>query len=116
MHSRAQTTVTLESGAGRAHRLCRGISRDEVGGVRESAVLADPMSSHDLEDLITVVAGRAGIVEDVHAAPDEIRHFIREQTAAFLGPDWAPRILEGNLPDARQCRAWWTPLSGAFSS
>ncbi len=48
---------------------------------------ADPMSSHDLEDLITVVAGRAGIVEDVHAAPEEIRHFIREQTAALLAAE-----------------------------
>jgi hypothetical protein len=60
------------------------------------------MSSHDLEDLITVVAGRAGIVEDVAAAPEEIRHFIREQTATFLAAEWAAAILEGNLPDARR--------------
>ena len=63
---------------------------------------ADPMSSHDLEDLITVVAGHAGIVEDVSAAPEEVRHFIREQTARFLAAEWAPAILEGNLPDARR--------------
>ena len=63
---------------------------------------ADPMSSHDLEDLITVVAGRAGIVEDVSAAPEEIRVFIRERTAAFLAAEWAPAILEGNLPEARR--------------
>lgn len=63
---------------------------------------ADPMRSHDLEDLITVVAGRTGIVADVEAAPGEIRHFIREQTAAFLAAQWAPAILEGNLPDARR--------------
>lgn len=63
---------------------------------------ADPMSSHDLEDLITVVAGRAGIVADVHAAPEEIRHLIRNRTAAFLAAEWAPAILEGNLPDARR--------------
>ncbi len=63
---------------------------------------ADPMSSHDLEDLITVVAGRAGIVEDVQAAPDDIRDFIRTQTAALLAAEWAPAILEGNLPDARR--------------
>jgi predicted nucleotidyltransferase len=62
---------------------------------------ADPMSSHDLEDLITVVAGRAGIVEDVDTAPDEIRQFIREQSRALLAAEWAPGILEGNLPDAR---------------
>ncbi|MDZ7630295.1 MAG: hypothetical protein U5K74_02760 [Gemmatimonadaceae bacterium] len=63
---------------------------------------ADPMSSHDLEDLITIVAGRDGIVDDVNAAPDEVRHFIHEQTAAFLAAEWAPAILEGNLPDARR--------------
>lgn len=63
---------------------------------------ADPMSSHDLEDLITVVAGRTGIVADVQAAPDEIRVFIRTQTAALLAAEWAPAILEGSLPDARR--------------
>ncbi|MCC7054251.1 MAG: hypothetical protein IT355_13375 [Gemmatimonadaceae bacterium] len=63
---------------------------------------ADPMSSHDLEDLITVVAGRAGIVADVQAAPDEISDFIRTQTAALLAAEWASVILEGNLPDARR--------------
>lgn len=63
---------------------------------------ADPMSSHDLEDLITVVAGRAGIVEDVAGASQDIRDFIREQIAAFLAAEWAPAILEGNLPDARR--------------
>jgi predicted nucleotidyltransferase len=68
----------------------------------ESRGAANPMSSHDLEDLIAVVAGRTGIVEDVHAAPEEIRHFIRTQTAAFLAAEWAPAILEGNLPDARR--------------
>jgi hypothetical protein len=63
---------------------------------------ADPMSSHDLEDLITIVAGRTGIVEDVAAAPQDIRDFIRERTAAFLAAEWAPSILEGNLPDVRR--------------
>jgi hypothetical protein len=60
------------------------------------------MSSHDLEDLITVVAGRAGIVEEVAVAPQDIRDFIREQIAAFLAVEWAAAILEGNLPDARR--------------
>lgn len=64
--------------------------------------VADPMSSHDLEDLITVVAGRAGIVAEVRAAPEEIRRYVRAQTGAFLTASWAPGILEGNLPDARR--------------
>lgn len=63
---------------------------------------ADPMSSHDLEDLVTVVAGRTEIVGDVQAAPPEVRQFIRTETAAFLDAPWAAGILEGNLPDARR--------------
>jgi hypothetical protein len=60
------------------------------------------MSSHDLEDLITVVAGRAQIVDEISAAPAEVRMFVRRQTTAFLEAAWAPGILEGSLPDARR--------------
>ena len=63
---------------------------------------ADPLISHDLEDVITVVAGRAEILEDVRAVPDDVRKFIRAQTSAFLATAWAPGVLEGNLPDARR--------------
>ena len=63
---------------------------------------ADPMSSHDLEDVITVVAGRSEIIEDVGAAPDDVRQVIRAQTHAFLATPWAAGVLEGNLPDARR--------------
>ena len=63
---------------------------------------ADPMSSHDLEDLITVVAGRDEIVNDVRAAPAAVRQFIRHETSAFLDAPWADGVLEGNLPDARR--------------
>lgn len=63
---------------------------------------ADPMSSHDLEDLVTVTAGRAEIIDDVRAAPAAVRMFIRTETAALLDAPWAAGILEGNLPDARR--------------
>ena len=63
---------------------------------------ADPMSSHDLEDVITVVAGRAEIIEEVRAAPDDVRRFINTQTHAFLVTASAMDVLEGNLPDARR--------------
>ena len=63
---------------------------------------ADPMSSHDLEDLITVVAGRAEIVDDVRAAPAEVRTFVRTETTVFLTASWAEGIIEGSLPDARR--------------
>jgi len=67
-----------------------------------SRAAADPMSSHDLEDVITVVVGRAEIVDDVRVAPANVRTFIRTETTAFLVATWADGILEGNLPDARR--------------
>jgi len=63
---------------------------------------ADPMSSHDLEDLITAMAGRAEIVDEVRGAPEPVRTFIRTETSAFLAASRADGILEGSLPDARR--------------
>ncbi len=77
---------------------------------------ADPMSSHDLEDPITVVAGRASIVPDVQPAPDKI------------GTSYAHRPLRcsqrsGHRPFSKAIsrtrdayRGWWTPPYGAFGS
>lgn len=39
----------------------------------------DYVTSHDLEDIINVVDGRPELVDEVNAAPDEIRLYLREQ-------------------------------------
>jgi predicted nucleotidyltransferase len=39
----------------------------------------DPFNSHDLEDIIGVIASRPGIEDEVHVAPDAVRTFVREQ-------------------------------------
>lgn len=62
---------------------------------------ADPMTSHDLEDVITIVMGRPGILEEVETLPTEARTFIAEATRHFLAEPWAEEIVSGNLPDAR---------------
>lgn len=62
---------------------------------------ADPMTSHDLEDVITLVMGRKGILEEVEILPPEARSFIAEATRDFLAGPWAEEIVSGNLPDAR---------------
>ncbi len=67
----------------------------------ETRGAADPMSSHDLEDLITVVAGRPTVIDELREAPSDVQSFIRAHTASFLAAPWATAILEGNLPDAR---------------
>lgn len=37
----------------------------------------DYMASHDLEDIITVIDGRAEIIEEISRAPEDIRNYIR---------------------------------------
>ncbi len=60
----------------------------------------DYLSSHDLEDLITVVDGRPELPEELRAAPDDVRTYIAEavgqmlETADFI--DALPGYL---LPD-----------------
>lgn len=61
----------------------------------------DPMTSHDLEDVITLVTGRQGIVEEIEAMPPEPRAFVAEATRGFLAGPWAEEIVAGNIPDAR---------------
>ncbi|MHB1224117.1 MAG: hypothetical protein ACYC2G_08770 [Gemmatimonadaceae bacterium] len=61
----------------------------------------DPMTSHDLEDVITLVTGRQSIVEEIEAMPPEARAFVAEATREFLAGPWAEEIVAGNIPDTR---------------
>lgn len=66
----------------------------------------DYLSSHDLEDLITVVDGRASLLDEVEASSSELRKYVGEALEAFLAE---PRFLDA-LPgyllpdDANQAR------------
>jgi hypothetical protein len=61
----------------------------------------DPMTSHDLEDVIALVLGRPSIVNEVDALPSVARAFVAEATREFLAAPWAEEIVAGNIPDAR---------------
>ena len=63
--------------------------------------VADPLMSHDLEDIITLVAGRSTIVGEVSTLPSDARQFIATSTRDFLAGPWAEEIVAGSLPDAR---------------
>jgi len=65
----------------------------------------DPFLSHDLEDIITVVAGRQQVIAEVAASADEARLFIAEATRTFLAIRRTSDIVAGSLPDAR-----WFPV------
>lgn len=58
----------------------------------------DYFSSHDLEDIIAVIDGRATIEADVSTAPATVRHFLRERFGSLLAdPDFVEAIA-GHLP------------------
>jgi hypothetical protein len=61
----------------------------------------DFSTSHDLEDLISVIDGRAIIVEEVQATTLELRAYVRTEITALLGTPAFLDALPGYLfPDA----------------
>src|SRR5215469_979028 len=66
----------------------------------------DYQSSHDLEDLIAVVDGRAELVKEIHAAPEDVRAYIASEITKLLATQAFADALPGYLlPDqASQAR------------
>lgn len=60
----------------------------------------DLLASHDLEDVITVVAGRPEIVGEVRASRPDLRLYLASRIEAFLQQDMAPYAVQGALPDS----------------
>jgi len=60
----------------------------------------DYQSSHDLEDLIAVVDGRAELVKEIHAGPKDVRTYISSEIAKLLATSAFLDALPGYLlPD-----------------
>jgi len=62
--------------------------------------------SRDIEDLLTVIDGRANIVAEINQAPAELREFVAESLASLLDRDDFLESLSGALAsdDASQAR------------
>ena len=60
----------------------------------------DPLASHDLEDIIALVAGRPEIVRETEETHAELRRWITEATEAFLEDTSASYAIPGALGDA----------------
>lgn len=61
----------------------------------------DLFGSHDLEDIIAVVAGRPEIVAEIKTAKGGVRDFLTDRTRRFLAHPDALDAIEGAIPDAR---------------
>ncbi len=59
----------------------------------------EPYDSHDLEDIIAVMASRPSVVIEGRAAPREVRLFLAEHCQEFLADaDMADELLAAHLP------------------
>jgi predicted nucleotidyltransferase len=63
---------------------------------------ANPIMSHDLEDIIVVVAGRSSLLHELRSAPMELRQYISENTVEFLRDPSFDEVVGDALPDARR--------------
>jgi len=44
----------------------------------------DTLSSHDIEDLLTLIDGRESLIDEVSTAPDELRDYLAEEFSLLL--------------------------------
>lgn len=63
----------------------------------------DPLGSHDLEDMVNVVDGRPALLDEVQAAPSEVRSYLSAKFQALLQHLDFETFLYGNIrgPDGR---------------
>lgn len=61
----------------------------------------DHLGSHDVEDIVTIVAGRPELDHEVRAEPDDLRQWLSRRIAEFLAHPDATYAIEGALPDAQ---------------
>lgn len=60
----------------------------------------DFLSSHDLEDVLTLVDGRPSVVDELRKASHELRQFVRETVGALISEPRFEDYLPGLLADS----------------
>jgi hypothetical protein len=67
--------------------------------------MTDPLGSHDLEDILALLASRPTIIAEVAAAPAAVRTYVAEQAGSFLTDANAEDLLAVHLNNAQDPRA-----------
>jgi hypothetical protein len=65
----------------------------------------DPYGSHDLEDLLMLIAGRAELADELHLLTTGVRAFIADSARMLQAAPWFDDVLEGTFPDAQRLPA-----------
>lgn len=58
----------------------------------------DFQASHDLEDFVTVIDGRAGIIDEIAAAPVDLRNYLADAVRSLMASRAFNESLSGHLP------------------
>jgi hypothetical protein len=61
-----------------------------------------PLDSHDLEDVLALLASRPGLAGEVAAASPEVRAYLAEQARVFLADPDAEDLLAAHLNNAQE--------------
>jgi hypothetical protein len=62
----------------------------------------DPFSSHDLEDLLMLIAGRPELAHELPSLSLDMRVFIADSVRMLMAAPWFDDVLEGTFPDAQR--------------
>ena len=62
----------------------------------------DPFGSHDLEDLLMLIAGRPELTDELQSLPMDARAFIADSAQMLLAAPWFDDVPEGTFPDAQR--------------
>lgn len=61
----------------------------------------DPFASHDLEDILALIASRRSIVDELHSAPGPVREHVREGFRWLLEDEQYEDLIAGHLSNAQ---------------
>ena len=74
------------------------------------------LGNADVEDVVTVVAGRPDLLQELAGAPSELRRWLAARTAEFLRRDESADVIAGALPDAWADPAALAIVRGRFEA
>lgn len=92
--------ATLDPGLSIRHASAPGFLALKWSAYRDRG-RGDPLNSHDLEDILALLASRPSIVGEIAAAPPELRSYLVAQATAFLAHPHAADLLAAHINNAQ---------------
>jgi hypothetical protein len=95
------TAVEATVGSVRIRHVAAAVFLAQKWAAHHDRGRGDPLASHDLEDILALLASRPQIVEELAAGPSELRAYVAEQAKAFLHSPDVEDLLAAHLNNAQ---------------